>query len=312
MVGFFSFLLVVSAVAFVVSAVLLVVRAMKKKPKKPVAVMAAASVLLFVISFVGIGVTYNPTPEQIAERERIAAEKEAAKAERERQKAEEAARKEAEESAQREAKAAQSESQGQTAEPSAPSESPVQSEPSEPVSPSAPTESEPPAESENPAHSDAPATSSPAETEPEKPSAPTESEPPNSENPLLGGYDSLTEKILYNAQISECPVMNGTKTERIGSYGRIIMSKDDMKALTSGQFFKYAEEFVCSFQGTYNWFTIKFNDGTGIIFPGCFLSFDYGELNEYGEVENRLGAGFMNASADGFDYYTVEELEAME
>lgn len=168
MVGFFSFLLVVSAVAFVVSAVLLVVRTMKKKPKKPVAIMVAVSVLLFVISFVGIGVTYHPTSEQIAERERIAAEKEAKKAERERQKEEEAAKKDAEAAAKRETEAAQSESQAQTAEPSAPSESPKQSEPSESVSPSVPAESEPPAESENPAHSDAPSTTPSEPAEPKK------------------------------------------------------------------------------------------------------------------------------------------------
>lgn len=165
MVGFFSFLLVVSAVAFVVSAVLLVVRAIKKKPKKPVAIMVTASVILFVISFVGIGLTYHPTPEQIAERERIAAEKEAEKAERERQKEEEAARKEAEAAAKRETEAAQSESPAQTAKPSVPSETPEQSEP---VSPSVSVESEPPAESKNPAHSDAPSATPSAPAEPKK------------------------------------------------------------------------------------------------------------------------------------------------
>lgn len=165
MIGLFSFLFVASLVALAVAAVLLVVRAVKKKPKKPVAVVAGASLLVCILSLVVVGTTYQPTPEQIAERERVAAEREAAKAERERQKAEEAARKEAEAAAQREAEAAQSESKAPTAEPPASSEVPEQSEP---VSPATPEESEPPAESENPAHSDAPSTTPSAPAEPKK------------------------------------------------------------------------------------------------------------------------------------------------
>lgn len=309
MIGLFSFLFVASLVALAVAAVLLIIRVVKKKPKKLFAMVAGVSLLVCIVSLAVVGMTYQPTPEQIAERERVAAEKEAAKAERERQKAEEAARKEAEEAARREAEsAAPTESQTPKPEPSA---SPNVPEQSEPVSPAIPEESEPPAESENPAHSDAPATSSPAPSEPEEPSAPVESDPPNSENPLLGGYDSLAEKILYNAQISECPVMNGTKTERIGSYGRIIMSKDDMKSLTSEQVFSFAQDVICSFSGEYNWFTIKMNDGTGMVFSACGLSFDYGVLGLDGLLEERLGSGFMNDDMNAFEYFTLEEIEAM-
>ena len=100
MVGLFSFLLVASGVALVVALVLLAVRAVKKKPKKPVAIAAAVCAAVLLVSFVGVGVTYNPTPEQIAERERIAAEKAAAKEAEERAAAEEAARREAEKAAQ--------------------------------------------------------------------------------------------------------------------------------------------------------------------------------------------------------------------
>lgn len=157
MIGLFSFLFVASLVALAVAAVLLVVRVVKKKPKKPVAVVAGVSLLVCILSIAVVGTTYQPTPEQIAERERAAAEK----AEQERLEAEAAAQREAE-------------SKTPAVEPPASSEVPEQSEP---VSPAVPEESEPPAESENPAHSDAPATSSPAPSEPEEPSAPVESEP---------------------------------------------------------------------------------------------------------------------------------------
>lgn len=194
-------------------------------------------------------------------------------AERDRQKTEEAARREAEETVQQE-----------------PQESDVQSVPAAPSD----MEPEPPSESEGS----------------EQPSAPDEAAPV--EDPILGSYDSLTEKILYTAEIVECPVMNGTKTERIGSYARIIMAKDDMKSLTSEQMFSFTQNVICSLQGEYNWFTIKMNDGTGMVFPGCILSFDYGVLAEDGTLEQHLGSGFANSDANAFDYYTVEEIEDMD
>ena len=131
MVGVFSFLLVV--------------RAVRKKPKKSVALMAAACVAVFLVSSVGIGMTYHPTPEQIAERERIAAEKAAAK------EAEEAARREAEKAAQTESPAS-TPSESKPPEPSAsvhasaPSEAPVKPETSAPAESQKPVQSEPPTE----------------------------------------------------------------------------------------------------------------------------------------------------------------------
>lgn len=176
MVGIFSFLLVLSIVALVVAVVRLVLSAVKKKPKKPSAIMAAVSVAIFLISFVGIGVTYNPTPEQIAERERVAAEKAAAKEERERQKAEEkaeqerlatekaeqerleveeAARREAEEAARAEAQQQESPAvaspESQTPEPSASVPASAPSETTEKPETSTPAESQKPVQSETPA-----------------------------------------------------------------------------------------------------------------------------------------------------------------
>lgn len=151
MVGLFSFLLVASGVALVVALVLLAVRAVKKKPKKPVAIAAAVCAAVLLVSFVGVGVTYNPTPEQIAERERIAAEKAAAKEAEERAAAEEAARREAEKAAQSESPAS-APAESQPSEPSAsvpasaPSETPAKPETSAPAESQKPVQSEPPTE----------------------------------------------------------------------------------------------------------------------------------------------------------------------
>lgn len=125
-------------------------------------------------------------------------------------------------------------------------------------------------------------------------------------------YDSLVEEILYSAQISECPVMNGTKTERIGSYARIVMSKDNMKSLTPEQMFKFASDVIRPLQGEYNWFTIKMNDDTGMIFYGCGFTFDYGIVDRYGELETVLGSGFLNDDMTAYEYFTIEEIEQME
>ena len=165
MVGVFSFLLVASGVALVVALVLLVVRAVRKKPKKSVALMAAACVAVFLVSSVGIGMTYHPTPEQIAERERIAAEKAAAK------EAEEAARREAEKAAQTESPAS-TPSESKPPEPSAsvhasaPSEAPVKPETSAPAESEKPVQSVPPA----PSAADTP----PASSDPESGDADSE------------------------------------------------------------------------------------------------------------------------------------------
>ena len=129
MVGVFSFLLVASGVALVVALVLLVVRAVRKKPKKSVALMAAACVAVFLVSSVGIGMTYHPTPEQIAERERIAAEK--------------AAQTEAPASTPSESKPPEPSASVHA---SAPSEAPVKPETSAPAESQKPVQSEPPTE----------------------------------------------------------------------------------------------------------------------------------------------------------------------
>lgn len=176
----------------------------EKQPKKPVAILAAVSVAVALVSFVVVGVTYQPTPEQIAERERIAAEKE----ERERLEAEEAARAadeaaqaEAEEAARREAEEAA------RAESVAPSESQTP-EPSTSVPASAP--SEPPAKPE-------------ASTKPSTNDAP--STPPDSEEDGTGsdGEDFITahkSDIIVASKMTLDNYVSGYKIPLAPSFGR--------------------------------------------------------------------------------------------
>lgn len=64
MVGILSFLAVASAIAFVVAVLLLVVRSVKKQPRKPFAVMAAASAVAFCVLAVWVSSIYGKLQSQ--------------------------------------------------------------------------------------------------------------------------------------------------------------------------------------------------------------------------------------------------------
>ncbi len=61
MLGLLSFLFLLSAAAFVVFTALLIVRAVKKQPKKPFVIMAAASFVLAIGLTMPISSLYEPS-----------------------------------------------------------------------------------------------------------------------------------------------------------------------------------------------------------------------------------------------------------
>lgn len=65
MVGILSFLAVVCIIVCAVDIVLLVIHTVKKKPRKPIAIMAAASCVLFLWLCVAVSAIYEP-PEKPA------------------------------------------------------------------------------------------------------------------------------------------------------------------------------------------------------------------------------------------------------
>ena len=84
--------------------------------------------------------------------------------------------------------------------------------------------------------------------------------------------DKTEQKIELNylkqLNTRENPVMNGTRTEKIGTYGFIKAEKDIIeKEVSDADYIEFCNDRVKD--SGYNWFTIDFGDGTGIVFTGC-------------------------------------------
>ena len=88
------------------------------------------------------------------------------------------------------------------------------------------------------------------------------------------------QNYLMSLPIYEAPMMNGFETERIGTVGYIVTSKDILKNCSEQDYIEFITSRV---EGSdYNGFTIDFGDGTGIVFPGCYIySAYYGEIDEH-------------------------------
>lgn len=66
------------------------------------------------------------------------------------------------------------------------------------------------------------------------------------------------------------------------------ISKAEMKNITQEQYSEFVSSKVSD--SGYNWFTILFEDGTGITFAGCDTIFqDYGTMDEEGCISELIG-----------------------
>lgn len=102
-----------------------------------------------------------------------------------------------------------------------------------------------------------------------------------------------TKNILMDAQIRECPVMNGTKTERIGTYAYIITDKELLKKTCSeADYIEFLNKRVKD--SGYNWFTIVFEDNTGIQYGGSYIyQGTYGKLDKDRCITKAIGDVFL-------------------
>lgn len=127
------------------------------------------------------------------------------------------------------------------------------------------------------------------EKEPEKSSA---AEKPENDNPLM------------NADVQVGDVMNGTKTEKIGEWAEIRISKEVLKNVTQEQYAEFCESVVKD--SGYNWFTITCEDGTGIQFAGSVYTVaTYGKLDNEGCITETTGT-IMSESDGAYSYTEVE------
>ena len=107
--------------------------------------------------------------------------------------------------------------------------------------------------------------------EPQEPAAQEPTPAANEANPLLA------------LEVQTCPVMNGFKTEQIGTWAYIETTKEFMSSVTDQQLYDYLSEI--STEG-YNWFNVFFEDGTGLwtISP-ALIEYGQADRDEGGSVE---------------------------
>lgn len=91
-----------------------------------------------------------------------------------------------------------------------------------------------------------------------------------------------TANPLSALAVQEHPVMNGFKTERIGTRASITTTKEFFSSATDEQVFQYLNEVA---ENEYNWINVFFEDGTGLY---CIGSIG-GYLLDYGIVDQDEG-----------------------
>lgn len=92
------------------------------------------------------------------------------------------------------------------------------------------------------------------------------------------GTQEATGNPLLDAELMVEDVMNGSRTEKIGEYAYVTVSRETMKALTMEQYADFCENVVSG--SGYNWVTIDFGDGYGIQFQGSIPQVaTYGSLD---------------------------------
>lgn len=132
-------------------------------------------------------------------------------------------------------------------------------------------------------------------SQPEAPSAPAAAQEPADDESSTGQEPTADEFVdtqepdsdnpLMSALATEIPVINGSKTERIGTAAYIL---SDKSLVTEAYLSEFASKRV---EGSgYNWYMIKFPDETGIFFPGSMsMLASYGDIAKDGMLEDTIG-----------------------
>lgn len=105
--------------------------------------------------------------------------------------------------------------------------------------------------------------------------------------------------LLPDVEVND--VMNGLRTEKIGEWACIHMKKADAKAASEEEFAQFAAKNVSG--NGYNWWSVIFEDGTGICFTGSYTYVStYGKLDEEGCIVEALGDISLNSDTSHTSY----------
>lgn len=113
--------------------------------------------------------------------------------------------------------------------------------------------------------------------------------------------ESISNNVLMSADFKVANVMSGDNSTKLGEYGYINVSKEQLKVVSMEEYDEFCTKRVDD--SDYNWVSIICEDGTGICFAGS-LSYcaTYGELDEEGSILQSTGTIMSNF--DGTYTYT--------
>lgn len=100
-----------------------------------------------------------------------------------------------------------------------------------------------------------------------------------------------SDNELRAGNIKIYDVVNGSGNTIIGKRAIILVNKEALKSMPTDEYNSFLENEISG--SGYNWFTIEFKDGTGIVFAGCDIdSCMYGLIDSDGMLETTKG--FIN------------------
>ena len=109
--------------------------------------------------------------------------------------------------------------------------------------------------------------------------------------------------FLLDCKVKTEDVKSGSG-DVIGQRAYVSVLKSELVDLTAENFAEFAETVVKD--SGYNWFTIKCDDGTGIVFPGSmYFVGDYGKLDDDGAILESYGTITLDENGT----YTYEQAE---
>lgn len=134
-----------------------------------------------------------------------------------------------------------------------------------------------------------------------------------SEGPQEPAQAAEPTNPLSALAVQEHPVMNGFKTERIGTWASITTTKEFFSNATDEQVFQYLNEVA---ENEYNWINVFFEDGTGLYCIGSMGGYllDYGNLDqdEGGSVSDEDSRRIYNFLDDAYQLMEDESTEKTE
>lgn len=105
--------------------------------------------------------------------------------------------------------------------------------------------------------------------------------------------EAISNNILMNADFKVANVMSDDKSTKLGQYGYIIITKDQLKSITMEDYNEFCNKIVDG--SGYNWVSIICEDGTGICFAGSLpYCADYGKVDKDGAILQSIGTIISN------------------